>query len=81
MMRHHLLTEEQQHRTLLYALGILDPEEQTGLEDHLLQGCSTCESELQAFEEVVDLLFHAATLLSPPVRLRQRLLDQRMADS
>ena len=80
-MRDHLLTEEQQLKTLLYALGVLNPEEQTDLEDHLLQGCPVCESEVSAFGKVVDALCHAATPHAPPVSLRQQLLDHVQLDS
>ena len=37
-----------------YALNALDPSEKARFEEHLREGCVGCETELRAFNQVVD---------------------------
>ena len=75
-MPHHFVTHEHRDQALLYALGLLEAEERQALEDHMHDGCGTCESEVKSFEAVVEELSYCACPFPPPSRLRQRLLDQ-----
>ena len=68
-------SDEMQAWAALYALGSLGGEEQGRFEQHLRQGCASCEEELRSLGAVVDALALSAPLASPSVKLRQRLLD------
>jgi len=58
-----------------YALGALDPDEVQEIEKHLA-GCDSCQVELRAYQEVVDVLPLAAPQYAPPPALRGRLMAQ-----
>jgi anti-sigma factor ChrR (cupin superfamily) len=75
-MPHHFVTHEDRDKALLYALGLLEAEERRALQEHMLDGCGTCRSEVKGFEVVVEELSYCASAFPPPSRLRQRLLDQ-----
>jgi anti-sigma factor ChrR (cupin superfamily) len=56
-----------------YALDTLDDDERTLLEDHLQKGCPSCEAEVQAFRQVVDLLGYSVLPVNPPPAVREHL--------
>jgi anti-sigma-K factor RskA len=57
----------------LYALGALEGQERTALEQHLA-GCAPCRRELDALRGDGALLAVSATGAAPPQRARQRLM-------
>src|SRR5512146_1417027 len=60
-----------------YALGALDPEEVTALEQHL-QGCESCRAELASYQQV-GLGLLAALPAHPPRPAVRRSLEKRLA--
>lgn len=58
-----------------YALGSLEPDERSVVDDHLAV-CSACQEELAGFQDVVNVLPFAAAEAMPPADLKNRLLDQ-----
>jgi hypothetical protein len=58
----------------LYALGLLDPEEKTAIDDHLRTGCSTCEAALKNALAVNAIVMSMAPDVVPPARLKRRVL-------
>lgn len=62
-----------------YALGILDAEELEYLNQHLAT-CEFCQTELVAYESVVDALPLAAPDASPSPTLKNRLMSQVKPD-
>ena len=73
-MKHELDAEEYQEKAALYALGALSQHEARAFERHLAEGCSSCEAELNQFEEVTVTLALDAPAAAPPVYLRDILL-------
>jgi hypothetical protein len=63
-----------------YALGALDDGELTTFRAHL-DGCAVCRDELAAFEHVATVLPLSVSRLTPPKRLRRRLLAELRADA
>ena len=57
----------------LYMLGELSPDDKSSFEQHLHRGCPECQSELQAFGNVIADLA-ADVSVAPPPALRDRLL-------
>ena len=55
-MIHEHATDETRERAALYALGTLDSAEAKTFESHLQEGCSSCQAELIAFQNVVGHL-------------------------
>jgi anti-sigma-K factor RskA len=55
-----------------YALGALEPAEAEAFARHL-EGCAVCRDELQAFQEVVDLLPMTAPTFKASPKLRRRV--------
>jgi len=58
-----------------YALDVLEGEERASFEAHLAE-CPDCQREVEELREVAGLLAHAAPAVSPPPRLRQRILAE-----
>jgi anti-sigma-K factor RskA len=58
----------------LYALGALEAEQRTALENHL-RDCNACRRELQQLEGDMALLSLSATGPAPPARSRPRLMS------
>jgi anti-sigma-K factor RskA len=56
-----------------YALGALEPEEQSRVDDHLAT-CQTCRAEAASYAHVVDSLGVAAPHESPPPALKAQVL-------
>jgi anti-sigma-K factor RskA len=63
-----------------YAVDALGPDERREVEAHLA-GCERCRTELRWLEPAVDVLAESVTQLTPPPRLRERLLDATAADA
>jgi anti-sigma factor RsiW len=61
-----------------YALDALSAEEASAVEAHLAE-CDQCRTELRRLEPAVDVLAESVTQLSPPSRLRERLLAETAA--
>jgi anti-sigma factor ChrR (cupin superfamily) len=57
----------------LYTLGELSPDDKGSFEQHLHRGCPECQSELQAFGNVIADLAEEVSVAPPPA-LRERLL-------
>lgn len=70
MTTHEQFTDE----LARYALGEIEGEERTSLEQHLA-GCSACRRELQQLQGDLALLALSAAGPAPPQRSRQRLLQ------
>ena len=60
----------------LYALGALDGPELVAFEQHLGEGCTTCQQELKGLQTVVGQLGFSVKSVSPPPSLRQTILDR-----
>lgn len=58
----------------LYALGVLEPEERTELEEHLARNCPQCEAGVRKALEFTALLGTLPDAIEPPKRLRGRIL-------
>jgi anti-sigma factor ChrR (cupin superfamily) len=56
----------------LYALDALDASEKAAFEQHLQQGCSTCERELRHFAAIADSIGKSVPT-APPSQARERL--------
>src|SRR5690349_6431459 len=69
MTSHDQFAEDLPH----YALGALEGEERTALENHLRE-CNACRRELQQLEGDMALLSLSASGPAPPARARQRLM-------
>jgi anti-sigma factor ChrR (cupin superfamily) len=73
-MGHERLTDELREQAALYALGALEAEQARAFESHLRSGCSTCQSELEAFRQTVSLLPLSLPEHRPHPPTRQALL-------
>jgi len=58
----------------LYALGVLDSEEQAEIDAHLRTGCTTCEAALKDALAMNSILMSQAPDVVPPARLKRRIL-------
>jgi anti-sigma-K factor RskA len=58
-----------------YALGALDAEDAAVVRRHL-PGCASCQSELAAYESVVDAMSLAAPDATPPSVSKNRLMER-----
>jgi hypothetical protein len=58
----------------LYALGVLDPDEKTRIDDHLRTGCTTCAAALKDALAVNAIVMSMAPDVVPPARLKRRVL-------
>lgn len=58
----------------LYAMGTLEGEERTALENHL-EGCASCRRELELLRGDLGVLALTASGAKPPARSRQRLMS------
>ncbi len=76
---HESLTEETAERVILYAVGALDAGATAEFEAHLKAGCAICEAELSSFQRVTERLSFSAPQVSPPPRVREKLLAQILA--
>jgi anti-sigma-K factor RskA len=63
-----------------YAVDALGSDERREVEAHLAD-CERCRTELRWLEPAVDVLAESVTQLTPPPRLRERLLDATAADA
>jgi anti-sigma factor ChrR (cupin superfamily) len=72
---HRFSQQEMTERASLYALGALSQSEAKAFEEHLTEGCETCASELQSFEDVERSLALSAPEAAPPALVRERLLS------
>ena len=58
----------------LYALGLLEPELSTEIEQHIETHCTHCLSRLSAALEVTAAMAGMAEEVKPPARLRERVI-------
>jgi predicted ChrR family anti-sigma factor len=79
-MKHGTVEEETQECAALYALGALSQHEARAFDEHLAEGCETCEAELKGFEAVVSTLVYDACEATPPAAAREKLLA-RLAET
>ena len=75
-MNHLHPTDETSERAALYALGALEGEEVQAFEQHLEEGCVSCQAELEGFKAVVGQLGHSATVVAPRNSLRTELMER-----
>ena len=75
-MSHPHPTDETSEKAALYALGALDEEEVQAFEQHLEEGCASCQAELEGSKAVVGQLGHSATVVTPRVSLRAELMKR-----
>jgi len=78
---HESLTEEEQERAALYAIGALCQQDIRALEYHLSQGCDACRNEVAQFQQVVGLLGSASEPVEPPAQLRTALAERIRKES
>lgn len=58
----------------LYALGVLEDDEKSEIEEHLARGCQACQSNLRDALAVNALVMASVTQTAPPSGLKRRLL-------
>jgi anti-sigma-K factor RskA len=58
----------------LYALGVLDAEEKDEIDEHLARECRECTAQLRRAVEVTALFATLPEQVTPPKRLRKRVL-------
>lgn len=58
----------------LYALGVLEPEERTELEQHLSRNCPQCTAGLRSALAMTAMFGAGSEMVEPPRRLRKRVL-------
>jgi anti-sigma factor ChrR (cupin superfamily) len=80
-MSHSLFEEEMGERAALYALGALSQHEARAFDEHLAEGCETCEAELRDFETVVAGLAFGAPEATPPATTRDKLMARLAAET
>jgi anti-sigma factor ChrR (cupin superfamily) len=66
--------DQMKDRVLLYALGTLTQNEARAFEDHLADGCSDCQAELRASEQLTHRLAFDAAEIEPPARVFERVV-------
>lgn len=72
-MQHDHVTDEIREQAGLYAWSLLDAEQAKAFEKHLLEGCTVCDSELRAFQEIAFLLSLRLPVVDPDARLWEQL--------
>lgn len=75
-MAQHSVTKTLQDHLTLYVLGLLDPEAAAATDAYIRAQGLWAAQELQAIEQVADLLGYSVTATQPRPELRQRLLDR-----
>ena len=75
-MKHSQPTDETREKAALYALGALDGAEVEAFERHLLEGCASCQAELEGFKAVVGQLGHSTGPVPPRASLRGELMER-----
>ena len=80
-MIHQSPTDQTQEWAALYALDALDGEDLRAFEEHLKEGCPSCQAELKDFQSVVDQLRMGAKLVAPPSDLRNKLMARIRNDT
>jgi anti-sigma-K factor RskA len=58
----------------LYAMGVLDAENKSEMEEHLGTGCPVCSNGIKSATALVSLLATMPEQVQPPARLRRRVL-------
>ncbi len=58
----------------LYALGVLEDDEKTEVEEHLARGCGECKNNLRDALAINALMMASVTQTAPPARLKRRVL-------
>jgi anti-sigma-K factor RskA len=58
----------------LYALGLLEPDEKTAVDNHLRTNCATCDAALKKALATNAIVMSMAPDVVPPSRLRRRVL-------
>jgi len=66
--------EEMKDMYELYALGVLEPEERTEIDQHLSTGCGVCSKAMKHASLTNAVIMSFAPEVDPPKRLRRRLL-------
>jgi len=66
--------EELQDLFELYALGLLESDERTEVDQHLERGCETCHRSLREAMTVNALMLASVPAATPPARLKHRVL-------
>ncbi len=69
-----LSCEELREVLELYALGALEAEERSQVDDHLARGCETCQRNLRDALAVNALVMASVKQATPPVGLKRRVL-------
>ena len=80
-MEHQEQTEERSADILLYALGVLAPEEARVVAERLKAGGPPSAAELRTVERVVGLLGYSTPAVSPPPGLKATLLGRIQAEA
>ncbi|MGA9772063.1 MAG: cupin domain-containing protein [Blastocatellia bacterium] len=73
-MNHQISQDEIREKAALYALGALSQHEARVFEEHIAQGCEFCQSELDAFEQVVNVIALDSDQQEPSPDVRDRLI-------
>ena len=79
-MNQNLMEDQYIELVQAYAFGALPQSEARAFEEHLKQGCESCQRELQGYESTLTALSLAAPSVNPPDRLRDLLLERVSAE-
>jgi len=64
----------------LYLLGLLEVNERTMYEQHLLQGCEECFTELEKLSDPIELMARADATVSPRPEVKELILKRIKAE-
>ena len=81
MSSHQHPIDEIHAQAASYALGSLDGEELRSFEQHLQEGCSVCQTELDRFMSVAAQLGGGVQAVQPRASLREKLLTRIKQES
>ena len=73
-MTDHMTEHPMTDLAALHALGALSQHEARAFEEHVAEGCATCNAELESFERTVMDLSLSAPEIEPPDEIRVRLI-------
>ncbi|OQW30461.1 MAG: hypothetical protein A4C66_01045 [Nitrospira sp. HN-bin3] len=75
------LPQALEEQAMLYALGILDPEDRQALSQKIQQSSDQLRQEVKAYQSTVDALASAVAPMMPPPTLRDRFVQQMAVEA
>lgn len=75
-MSHHNSEEDTTLRAALHALGVLPEDEALAFQQHLEEGCTICQAEVESYQSTVGKLGLGAPRIEPSESVRDRLFQE-----